>query len=291
MRITDPLVSQFVSNRNSAAKTAVFTTTEKVISGKNFESVADSLIGAQRIINLEDSLSNLDRFQASKTLVESDLKSADAAMFATVEIMIKAKEMAVQMSNEILNSNNLNAQAQAVIGLKEQMVDIANTQLADGRYLFSGVAENTVPYDETGEYFGSLENRRVEIAPGFSMQMTTPGPTVFGDPSTIKVLDEFATALQSNDTAAIKGMLTKLDESLATMSVQHTSVGGRLKNTIDTQEIIDDLRVQYETQRSEIQDVDLARAISEMTMAETSMTAVVEASKRMMGATALRWLS
>ena len=99
MRITEPLVSQFISNRNSAAKQAVYKTTEKVINGKNFESIADSLIGSQRIINLNDSLAKLDRFQSSKTLVESDLRAADAAMISTIEIMITAKEMAVQMSN------------------------------------------------------------------------------------------------------------------------------------------------------------------------------------------------
>ena len=291
MRITDPLVNQFVSNRNSAAKRAVYATTEKVISGKNFESVADSLIGAQRIINLENSLSDLDRYQSSKTLVESDLRSADGAILSTVELLIEAKEMAVQMSNEVLNANNLNAQAEAVKGLRNQMTDIANTQLSDGRYLFGGVAETTQPYDEVGNYQGSDENRRVEIAPGFRMQMTTTGPEVFGEPSAMSVLDNFVTALQTNDQVAIKDMLTQLDDAIQTMSIQHTSIGGRLKNTIETQDIIDDLRVQFETQRSEVQDVDMARAISDMTMAETSMTAVVEASKRLMGATALRWLS
>ena len=45
MRITEPLVNQFISNRNAAAKQAVYQTTEKVINGKKFESIADSLIG------------------------------------------------------------------------------------------------------------------------------------------------------------------------------------------------------------------------------------------------------
>lgn len=290
MRITEPLVNQFVSNRNSSAKQAVYSTTEKVIVGKNFESIADSLIGAQRIINLEESLNKLDRFQSSKTLVESDLRAADGAIMGTVEIMITAKEMAVQMSNGVLNANNLAAQAEAVLGLKNQMTDIANTQLADGRYLFSGVAETTIPYTDDGTYQGSLENRKVEVAPGFKMQMTTPGADVFGDPSTIKLLDDFAIALQANDTVTIKDMLTKFDDAIAQMSVEHTSVGGRLKNTIETQDIIDDLRIQYEIQISDVQDVDLARAISDMTMAETAMTAVIEASKRLLGATALQWL-
>ena len=65
MRITDPLVNQFVSNRNSAAKRAVCTRRRKRSSQREeFLSVADSLIGAQRIINLENSLSDLDRYQS-----------------------------------------------------------------------------------------------------------------------------------------------------------------------------------------------------------------------------------
>ena len=119
--------------------------------------------------------------------------------------------------------------------------------------------------------------------------MTTTGPEVFGEPSAMSVLDNFVTALQTNDQVTIKDMLTQLDDAIQTMSIQHTSIGGRLKNTIETQDIIDDLRVQFETQRSEVQDVDMA-AISDMTMAETSMTAVVEV-ETINGLTALRWLS
>ena len=121
--------------------------------------------------------------------------------------------------------------------------------------------------------------------------MTTPGTDAYGDPSAISVLDNFVTALQTNDLVTVKDMMTQLDDAIHTLSVEHTSIGGRLKNTMETQDILDDLRIQFETQRSEIQDVDLARAISDMTNAETAMTAVVEASKRLMGATALRWLS
>jgi flagellar hook-associated protein 3 FlgL len=291
MRVTEPLVNQLVGNRNSAAKASVFATTEKVITGKNFESIGDSLISAQRILNLDDSLARLERFQNSKTLVESDLRAVDGALITSVDLLIMTKEIAIQMSNESLNANDRIAEAEAVLAIKEQLVDIANTQVADGRYLFSGIAETTPPFDDLGNYQGSLENRTVEIAPGFEMQMTTPGTDAYGDPSAISVLDNFVTALQANDLVTIKDMMTQLDDAIHTLSVEHTSIGGRLKNTMETQDILDDLRIQFETQRSEIQDVDLARAISDMTNAETAMTAVVEASKRLMGATALRWLS
>jgi flagellar hook-associated protein 3 FlgL len=291
MRVTEPLVNQLVGNRNSAAKASVFATTEKVITGKNFESIGDSLISAQRILNLDDSLARLERFQNSKTLVESDLRAVDGALITSVDLLIMTKEIAIQMSNESLNANDRIAEAEAVLAIKEQLVDIANTQVADGRYLFSGIAETTPPFDDLGNYQGSLENRTVEIAPGFEMQMTTPGTDAYGDPSAISVLDNFVTALQANDLVTIKDMMTQLDDAIHTLSVEHTSIGGRLKNTMETQDILDDLRIQFETQRSEIQDVDLARAISDMTNAETAMTAVVEASKRLRGATALRWLS
>ena len=45
-------------------------------------------------------------------------------ILSTVELPIEAKEMAVQMSNEVLNANNLNAQAEAVKGLRNQMTDV-----------------------------------------------------------------------------------------------------------------------------------------------------------------------
>jgi flagellin-like hook-associated protein FlgL len=85
-------------------------------------------------------------------------------------------------------------------------------------------------------------------------------------------------------------MMTKLDGAIATITVGHTDIGGRLKHTSLAQDILDDMRLQAQIQRAGLQDVDLAAAITNMTTAEQAMVAVIEASKRLMGASALRWL-
>ena len=73
------------------------------------------------------------------------------------------------------------------------------------------------------------------------------------------VLDNFVQALQNNDQVVIKDMLSQLDDAIQTMSIRLPSVVTEKYH--QTQDIIDDLRVQYETQRSEVQDVDMARAL------------------------------
>ena len=292
MRVTEKLISDFIHQVNVAAKDAVFDSTKQVISGRNIDSPGDDIVSAEKIISIDRLLTQLDRFERSRHLVESDLVSADITASSATNILISAKEIAVQMSSDTHNAIERAAEAQVVGNLKEEMIDLANTQLPDGRFLFSGLAEFTAPYDDAGNYQGSTKVRNVEITPGFFMNGSTPGPTLFGDPaSTIAVLDELAVALTNNDTVAVQGLLTKIDDAIADLTVGHTDIGGRLKHTANAQDILDDMRLQAKIQRAELQDVDLAAAITDMTTAEQAMTAVIEASKRLMGASALRWLN
>lgn len=292
MRVTEKLVSDFINQVNVAAKDAVFNTTQQVISGRNIDNPGDDIVSAEKIISIDRLLTQLDRFERARHLVESDLVTADITASSATNILISAKEIAVQMSSDTHNAIERAAEAQVVSNLKEEMIDLANTQLPDGRFLFSGLAEFTAPYDDAGNYLGSIKTRDVEITPGFFMNASTPGPKVFGDPaSAIAVLEELNVALSNNDTVAIQGLMTKIDDAIADLTVGHTDIGGRLKHTSNAQEILDDMRLQAKIQRAELQDVDLAAAITDMTTAEQAMTAVIEASKRLMGASALRWLN
>lgn len=95
-------------------------------------------------------------------------------------------------------------------------------------------------------------------------QVTSQSQTLF------KTIDDFANALQSdavgpNDSPNNSDFLTNISASLATIIDSQARVGGRL-NAIDTQlEINDTLAFNIEKSLSEIEDLDIAEAISQLT--------------------------
>jgi flagellar hook-associated protein 3 FlgL len=291
MRVTEALISQFINQANTAAKSAVFKATQKVVSGKKLESPSEDLVSAQRILHLDGILEELDHFDRARAIVQADLDATDTVAFAAINTMTNALETAVQMANDTVNPDDRVAEAEAVESMREHILDLANTKLSDGRFLFSGMAEDIPPFDENGVYQGSTDKRTVEVMPGFRVEQQTLGTELFGDPSIIKTLDLFVTALQANDTVTISQMITELDDAIHSMSLEHVSIGGRLKNVKETEVLLEDLTLRTQIQRAESQDVDLASAITELNTAELAMSAAIEASKRLIGASALRWLS
>jgi flagellar hook-associated protein 3 FlgL len=291
MRVTEALISQFIKQANTAAKEAVFDATKKVISGKKLESPSEDLVSAQRILHLDGVLEQLEHFDRARAIVESDFQAADNAAFAAINAITGALETAVQMANDTVNADDRAAEAEAVLAIREQILDLANTKLSDGRHLFSGMAEDTPPYDNNGVYQGANSKRTVEVIPGFRVEAQTLGKELFGDPSVIEALDDFVVALKANDTVAIADMITKLDDAIHAMSLEHVSIGGRLKNVEESQVLLEDLTLRTKIQRAESEDLDLASAITELNTAELAMSGAIQASKRLMGASALRWLS
>ena len=291
MRVTEALISQFVTQANTAAKKAVFHATQKVVSGKKLESPSEDLVSAQRILHLDGILEELDHFDRARAIVQADFQAADNAAFAAINTMTSALETAVQMANDTVNPDDRKAEAEAVQAMREHILDLANTKLSDGRFLFSGLAEDTPPFDQNGVYQGADEKRTVEVMPGFKVEAQTLGKELFGDPSVIETLDTFVQALQTNDTATISNMITQIDDAIHSMSLEHVSIGGRLKNVEESEVLLEDLILRTQIKRAESEDVDLASAITELNTAELAMSSAIEAAKRLIGASALRWLS
>lgn len=290
MRITESLIQQTVRLSNTSARDVYFDKSETLARGKKIASPSEGLVDAQAILTLENSLKELEHFNKTRVSVESDLVSQDDVLYSAIDILTEVKTIALQMSNDAVNPDARIAQAENVTALRNELVDLMNTQRPDGRFIFSGTAESTEPYTETGVYQGNLGQREVELTPGFFIQSTTSGPDVMGTPSAIEMMGNFIGALQANDLAGIQTAIDDFENAIHTAALAHTSNGGRLAHVKNAQQTLEEIQVQVQTQHAELQNVDLAVAITEMTAAEQAMTVVIEVTQDMMDNSVLRWL-
>ena len=277
MRVSDLLVGNFINRSNVELKAELFESVRKITSGKDVSRPSDDPVKAARILRIDRLLRDLDSIDRSHQRVSSDLGISEVSLS--------------QLSRERSASPKRSAAAERqaagteVAGFRDQLMDLANRRQEDGRHIFSGLAETTPPYDEvTGLYQGSTTNRSVEVAPGVFSDGTVTGDEAFGGPGNevFAVIDQLVVAMNSNDTAGIATLLDELDDKIEQTTKNMAMIGTRLRGLNETEGVSDTLRIQYLTDKSIYEDLDITSEITTFTAKENSLTAVVELSRRLL---------
>ena len=292
MRISDKMITSFVANKNAAGKASLFEAIGKATSGQAIEEPSDDPAGAIRITEYDRLITRLDRYQGNLDNVDHGLRLADQSLVKMVDILGEAKSIAIQMSNDTMVQTDYDAAAQAVLGFNDQLLAIANTRLQDGRYLFGGVDEDTPPYDATGNYQGSLQNRDVEIASGVFIRGTTSGNEGFGDAGgqVFNVVNQFVADLQAGNAAGIDQAVGDLNDALDFGLVNLARIGARGQYLDEVAFTNDELQLHFSVEKARFEEVDLVSEYTKVSAAETALNSIVELSSRLLQTSLLSFL-
>ena len=85
------------------------------------------------------------------------MASADGHLAHVENILVRAKEIAINAVNSSLNQSDLDTLANEISELRNEMLDSANA-VVDGKYIFAGYEEKTVPFVENTSYDPSTYN-------------------------------------------------------------------------------------------------------------------------------------
>ena len=291
MRITESLINQFVLTSNAQAKEAIYKASNAVATGSVINRPADDPVAASRIVRLGRQLEHIEGMRSKRGAVESELNLMDATLQEIQQVMRNAKDLAVQMSNDSATASDRLAAAKELGVYRKELVSLVNRRNPNGGYFFTGTA-TSAPYDDTGQYLGTLASREVEVGPGIFVATTLAGPEVFGEPESIfSVMQSLDSALRSDDPDGVRASLDGFDQMITQVGLSQTEVGARLTMVQDSGNLADALELELTLQRSGIEDADLTEQVTRLSMAESSLSAVVEVSQRVMASSVLRWLS
>lgn len=167
-----------------------------------------------------------------------------------------------------------------------------------GNSLLTGAASGGAPYSRTYTSGSTiaLKSQGAEPAFDYGVQLAITGAPAGGDTFTVKAssseslfttLNNLITALETNAGTALTNKLntalTNLDHALTNVSTVQASVGSRLKELDTAQSAGDDLNLQYQQTLSDLQNVDYAKVISELTQQKMSLEAAQQSFVKMSG--------
>lgn len=285
---TGQLFEQAVTQMNTQ-QAKVTQMQAQLATGKQIVQSSDDPDKVGLIQRLNTAYQRQDVYEQSLNTVNDRLVSEEAAILATDNILQRLRELAVRASSDTLSAPDREIISIEVSALKDGLMQLANTQDINGNYIFAGSMSSTMPFttDASGHtsYQGDDRHIAVDVSEQRRLNMNRPGSDIFSsvvrqelDGTTQRVsffgvIDDFADALKNNNTGAIQRSLSEVSDLSASVSVSLADVGSRLSVVDSQRDMLSDAKLRYQSMLSQVEDLDYATAVTELSAELLSMEA------------------
>jgi flagellar hook-associated protein 3 FlgL len=169
---------------------AVSKTQEQISTNKRVLTPADDPIAATRILQLNQELADMEKYNSSLSLVGNRMLREETALIGISERLQKAQEIVIQSGNAVLNADQRKYLATELQTIVDSMAAFMNSRDSSGEYLFSGYQGKTQPFvkdaDGRYQYQGDEGQRFVQVGPVTSIAANDSGFQVFMNVPSIK---------------------------------------------------------------------------------------------------------
>ena len=254
-------------------------TGERILRGSDDPAAASRL----RTLSRTERLNEVQQDNADK--LGRDLIEASDEVEGVVNILSRARELAIQAANDPTGENGREAIAEELAQLEEELLDRANAETLTGEPLFAGTAPAPAYIrnaDGSVSYNGNSEVPTVTVAPGTELERGMPGNQIFefelngSQTSAFAVLSTLTAALQPgvpDPSAAAQAAIDGLDAALDTSTRSQTVLGTRLAWVETIQDNQVDRSLNIAEQQSDLGDTDLGEAAARLQQIETALEA------------------
>ena len=289
MKISTHLLFDRASTQMSSVQSNLTQTQAQLAQGKQIINASDAPNQAATIQRMKSILSRQESYQSSLNTVKARLQGEDSTLQSVSELLIRAKEVAVQGANDTLNTGDRKALANEMQSLRDQMLSLANTRDSNGNFLFAGSRVKQPAFAETANgspvYMGDQTRMNVRVGDQQNIPINRTGTDAFvpvarldKDGSTVgvgffQVMDNLIAGLNTANGSDIRRGAGELDNLQQGLSLAHAQVGTNL-NMVDQQtSIIEDTTLNLKSTLSSIEDLDYASAITKMNQQMLSLEA------------------
>ncbi|WP_433298469.1 flagellar hook-associated protein FlgL [Actinoplanes sp. CA-030573] len=202
--------------------------------------------------------------------------------------IIRVRDLTLQALNTSNNDQSRQALAVEIDNIRDTLLDAANTKYMN-RPVFGGTTPGSEAYAKdpnTGEitYLGNDNQTTRTVGPNAKVRIETTGQEAFGkqgDPTELfTVLDNISKSIRNNDAAGLNQNLQNLDSAHDLLKSALSDVGARYNRVEQMKQSADDHLLSVTSQLSDIEDVDLPKAIMELQIQQTSYQAALAATAK-----------
>jgi flagellar hook-associated protein 3 FlgL len=264
-------------------------TQEQLHTGRVINRPSDNPIGTSSAMRLRSETAAQTQYARNAEDGVGWLGQIDNTLTSMLDQVRRSRNLALQgASTGSTSQASREAMAAEVEQIREALLSQANTKYL-GRPVFGGTTAGKEAYDmTTGVYAGERlagPGTTVErtVADGVRVRVDVTGPEAFGDgdDSLFKVLDDVVRHLRT-DPAALAADLDRLDAAQTRIHTAVADVGtryGRLEKAAQTAK---DVTLDLQASLSEVENVDLAKAMVDLQLQEVAYQAALATTGRVL---------
>jgi flagellar hook-associated protein 3 FlgL len=156
---------------------------QQLASGQKMLAPSDDPLAATRALALSQSIALSGQFDASRAQAKQTLSLEENALQGTTTVLQDIKTLMIQAGNGALTDADRASIATAIMGRRDELLGLANTDDGNGQYLFAGFRSSAPPFatDASGRarYSGDEGQRLMQVDVARQMSAADTGKTVF----------------------------------------------------------------------------------------------------------------
>jgi flagellar hook-associated protein 3 FlgL len=286
LRGPDAQTSKFLADLariNRRLDTAQF----QITSGRRINHVSDAPDDIARLLEMRSELSSTEQVRTNLSRTQSEVDAAEQAIRHATDLMDRVLSLGTQGASDISTPAQRVALSLEIGAILEQLVNAAATS-NEGRFLFSGDADQTPPYSidinldaPLSFYNGAASTRQIMHPAGTLFSVARTAEEIFDNvnpaANVFQSVNALRLALRDNNPTAIRDALSNV-RTAATHVTNMLAYYGTVQNQVA--EAVDfgyKQELRLKTQISTVQDADMTAAILDLNRArfqqETSLKA------------------
>ncbi|HDR4367532.1 TPA: flagellar hook-associated protein 3 [Bacillus cereus] len=246
----------------------------QVTSGKKNLLMSEDPLAASKSFAIQHSLANMEQMQKDISDSKNVLTQTANTLQGVLKSVTRVDQLMVQALSEQNGEKELKAIGAEIDQILKQVVYLANTE-EQGRYIFGGDSAEKLPFTEDGTYQGGKNDVNWQLNDGYELKVFRNGEALLSP--VIKTLKQMSEAMKNGDQKALQPLSVENKKNLDGVINRTTEVGSTM-NTMETfKTILSEQNLALQENRKEIEDVDLAVAISDLAYINATYEATLKA--------------
>ncbi len=249
----------------------------KLGSGKQILHPSENPSKADLISRLESAKERQGVYGKNLDAIQTRLTAEETVLTSMTQIMQRVTELTVQGATDTVAAEDRVVIAAEVKALRDELLNLANTQDINGNYIFSGTAVQAPAFVESSSgvvsYNGNYGRLEINVSDVRSVSINTIGPELFSSSDFAKI-DDLVTKLIGDDGPGIRAALTTIEAINNKLTTTYGAMAGRVVAIESQREILEDTELRLTELLQREDDLDYATAVTELTRESVALQAL-----------------
>ena len=183
MKVSTKLFNEQQIRQFSSLNADIQKLQDKISSGKNIVVASDDPVGSVELSGYKTVKQQIDQYIRNVNSSRTRLSLVDTNLQNLSTIMIRANELLIQASSDVLGRSDREAIALEIDEMKEELMSLANQQDSNGSFIFGGFKTKTEPFqkdiDGKIKYMGDSGITSLSISETMIVETSVDGENLF----------------------------------------------------------------------------------------------------------------